>query len=430
MSPAVTLAVVAGCVVLQALFAACEIALVAADDLKVRAEAQRGLPQARALETLLEQRGRMLALTLTCTNLATVTAAVVLTAWLHRLGPRLLYLAPFVLAPLTLLLGEVVPKLAALGRPLALIRAMGPVLRALGLVLAPVLIAETSLSTRLRRLWGVAPELRGAFLTREDLAFLIRRDGTPVRGTVAAHDAILPVERSMIGRLFRFARTEARKAMVPLIRVEAVSQTETLAAAVDVARKGRFSRLPVFHGRVVNIVGVVHLFDLLEAPDLSRPVAELVRPVSYFSESEPLNQILLAFKRTGESLGVVVDEYGGASGIITVEDLLEEIVGELADEHTEPEDLVKILDARTLRLAARCAVAELNERFGLRLPEGDEYATIGGLMVERLGHIPKTGEQLAVVGVTLTVVRSDARAVRELLLLADRPLRLEHAVRR
>jgi len=127
---------------------------------------------------------------------------------------------------------------------------------------------------------------------------------------------------------------------------------------------------------------------------------------------------------------VVVDEYGGAAGIITMEDLLEEVVGEIEDEHDVREELARATGPRTLLVAGQAEVANLNERFGLRLPEEDEYATIGGLVVERLGHIPKPGEQLNSGDVTITVVRSDARAVREVVLHLDRPLRPEIMRRR
>ena len=213
--------------------------------------------------------------------------------------------------------------------------------------------------------------------------------------------------------------------MVPLVRVDAVPTTFSQAETIETVRREGFSRLPVFEGKILNIVGVVHVFDLLESPDLGRPVSEIMRPVSYFAESTPLDEILLALQRTGENMAVVVDEYGAAAGIITVEDLLEEVVGEIEDEYDVREELARIIDSRTVAVSARATLVDLNERFGLRLPEGEEYATIGGLVVEHLGHIPKPGEQLSVADVTIRVTRSDARAVRDLLLVLDRPLRPE-----
>jgi putative hemolysin len=427
----ILLATVVACVILQAFFAASEIALVAADNLKVRAERERGDRHAKALGGLLERRDRVVALMLTGNNFATVTAAVVLTSFLHEISPRTSYLAPFILAPISLLLGESIPKMLALRAPLSLARVATRPLRLLATLAAPVLVAETLLSRLLRRTVGVPPEAESVFLSREDLAMLVRRrpiDSTA--GSIRDSDAILPAEQQMISRIFRFTRAEARKAMVPLVRVEAVPEETTLAGAIELVRREGFTRVPVFHERIFDIVGVVHAFDLLEAPDLSRSVTEVMRPVSYFPESTPLDEILIALQRTRETLAVVVDEYGGASGILTMEDLLEEVVGDIEDEHDVREELARVAGPRTLVVSAQAGVSDLNDRFGLRLPEDDGYATIGGLVVERLGHIPKPGEQLKAGDVMITVARSDERAVREVVLHLDRPLLPDHARRR
>jgi CBS domain containing-hemolysin-like protein len=422
------LAVTAACLIVQAFFAASEIALVAADALKVRAERERGDPTAQVLGRLLERRDRIVALILTGANVATVVAATVLTSLIHGIDPAKTWLAPFILAPLVLLLGETAPKMIALRAPIRFARLAARPLAVLAAILAPVLAAETTLSRMIRRMAGVAPDADSVFLSREDLAMLVQR--TPVAAPIEAADSINPAEQQMISRIFRFTRAEARKAMVPLVRVEALPEETTIAGAIELVRREGFTRIPVFHKRIVDIVGVLHAFDLLEAPDLSRGVTEMMRPVSYFPEATPLDEILLALQRTRESLAVVVDEYGGASGIITMEDLLEEVVGEIEDEHDELEELARVTGSHTLQVAARAEVANLNERFGLKLPEEGEYATIGGLVVERLGHIPKPGEQVKAGQLTITVVRSDARAVREVVLKLDRPLRAEVPRRR
>jgi len=422
------IAAIAACLVVQAFFAASEIAMVVTDESKLDAANQRDKRDSPLLLTLLRRRERVLALTLTGANLATVIAASVLTTFLHQFGPDTSYLAPFVLAPLTLLIGESLPKLLTFRHPISFARVAARPLRVLEAAFWPLLEAETVVSRWLRRLAGVPAEMQSVFITREDLALIIRSLGDQPQPPI--DDAILPAERQMISRIFRFKNADARQAMVPLVRVEAVALETTLAEAAEIARRTGFSRIPVFEKRIVNIVGVLHVFDLLEAPELSRPVKEVMRQVVYFAESTPLDEILVTFQRTGQNLAVIVDEYGGAAGILTLEDLLEEIVGEIEEEHGAGEELVRVISPRALSASARAPVAELNERFGLRLPESSEYATIGGLVVERLGHIPRTGEQLKAGEATLTVVRADARAVREILITPARALDAERARRR
>ena len=349
----------AACIAMQAFFSASEIAVISADEIKVRAEFARGAESARLLAGLLARRDRLLAAILTSNTLVTASEAALLTTFLHALGRGHDFLAPFILAPLTLVLAESVPKLVALKHPLGFARFAARPLNLISIALEPLLAAETWLSRGLRRLAGVSPDVASVFLTREDLTLLVRREGA-----VPAADAILPAERQMISRIFRFTHSEARKVMVPLVRVEAVPQDLSLAGAIEVVRREGFSRLPVFDQRIVDIVGVVHVFDLLEAPNLSRPVGELMRPVSYFAEATPVDEILIAMQRTGESLAVVVDEYGGAAGIITVEDLLEEIVGEIEDEYDVAEELTRVVGPRALAVAGRTPVAESTSASG------------------------------------------------------------------
>ncbi|MGB8412256.1 MAG: hemolysin family protein [Candidatus Binatus sp.] len=428
MTMAVLIVALVGCLVVQAFFAASEIALVSADDLKVRAGSEGGHERSRMLGELLGNRDRLLALTLTGTNLATVVAAVLLTSFLHQIRPHLVYLAPFILTPITLVLGEWIPKLLTLGNPHAFALFAARPLRLLATVLAPLLGAETVLSRLLRRLAGVPADAGSVFLSREDLARLMRR--RPGDPSEQPPDAILPAEQLMISRIFRFSQADARKAMVPLVGVDAVPEETSLAAVIETVRREGFSRIPVFRRRITDIVGVVHVFDLLQAPDLSRPVSDVMRPVSYFPESMPLDEVLVAMQRTGENLAVIVDEYGGSAGILTLEDLIEEIVGNIEDEHDLGEELAKIVSPRVLSVIGRAPIAELNEHFGLKLSEADEYATIGGLVVERLGHIPKPGEKLIEGDLTITVTRSDARAVRELMLTLAHAIRPELLKRR
>ena len=428
MTMTVLIVALVGCLVVQAFFAASEIAVVSADDLKVRAGSEGGHERSRMLGELLGNRDRLLALTLTGTNLATVVAAVLLTSFLPQIRPHLVYLAPFILTPITLVLGEWIPKLLTLGNPHAFALFATRPLRLLATVLAPLLGAETVLSRLLRRLAGVPADAGSVFLSREDLARLMRR--RPGDASEQPPDAILPAEQLMISRIFRFSQADARKAMVPLIGVDAVPEETPLAAVIETVRREGFSRIPVFRRRITDIVGVVHVFDLLQAPDLSRPVSDVMRPVSYFPESMPLDEVLVAMQRTGENLAVIVDEYGGSAGILTLEDLIEEIVGDIEDEHDLGEELAKIVSPRVLSVIGRAPIAELNERFGLKLSEADEYATIGGLVIERLGHIPKPGEKLIERELTITVTRSDARAVRELMLTLAHPIRPELLKRR
>jgi CBS domain containing-hemolysin-like protein len=426
MSPLAFTSALLACLGCEAFFAASEMALVACDEIKAKAESERGDRRSQRLTKLLQRRDQVVALTLTVANLATITASTLTTAYLHHVNAQLDLLAPFLLAPVVLLFGEALPKYFTLRHPLRFAKFGALVLWPLLLVLMPLIWFATALSRALRRLAGVPAQAGSVFLSREDLTRLVQREGY---NRQVESDAILPVERSMISRLFRFSRLEARQAMVPLVRVEAVSQDASLAEAIEIVRREGFSRLPVFERQIVNIVGVIHVFDLLQAVDLSQPVGAVMRTVSYVSEASPLRDILALLQRTGDNLAAVVDEHGGASGIITMEDLLEEIVGEIEDEYDVREEHIRVLNSRQIAVTGRAQITELNERLGLRLPESDDYTTIAGLVIERLGHIPQAGEQLKLGGMTISVALSDARTVQELVLNLSQPLRGEQVRR-
>jgi CBS domain containing-hemolysin-like protein len=185
-------------------------------------------------------------------------------------------------------------------------------------------------------------------------------------------------------------------------------------AALEVADK-QHTRIPIYRSRVDDIVGIVHAFDLLRRGRENRNVlvSEIARPPTFVPESKLAVDLLVELQGTGNQMAVVVDEYGGATGIISVEDILEEIVGEIEDEYdTGPSPLLREAPG-VWRVKARTTVERVNEELGVDLPEDEEYESIGGLILEHLKRIPRTGESLTLGTVTLTVLSGDARAIDE-----------------
>jgi putative hemolysin len=255
-----------------------------------------------------------------------------------------------------------------------------------------------------------AAGLLGRTAPRASLAALRRLGGwtatRPVRGPLDVSEA------GLVARIVRFASKTARDALVPLVDVCAVPDTASVGDALALVRERGFSRLPVFHERVFNVLGLVSSLDLLGVPDPRRPVRDVMREALFVPESKPLPELLTTLQAEGRNLAVVVDEYGGAVGLVTVEDLVEEIVGEIEDEYDVPRDLYRRIAPGVYLLSARAPVTEVNERFGWNLPQG-EYETIGGLVLERLGRVPKPGDGLPVGRVRIEVARASARAVLE-----------------
>jgi CBS domain containing-hemolysin-like protein len=218
----------------------------------------------------------------------------------------------------------------------------------------------------------------------------------------------------VIRRIFQFREKRVREVMVPLIHIFAVRDDAPIAEAMSLVMREKFSRLPVFQERMYNIVGIVHSFDLLGETRTSEPVKRIMRPPLYVPENKLAHLQLRLMQRRGLNMAVVVDEHGGTVGIVTVEDLLEEIVGEIEDEYDQREVLYEALGDGRVRVEGAMEIHRLNELFPWGLPVG-EYETIAGLVLTRLGRIPRAGERLRLPGLVLEVSRADARAVREVI---------------
>ncbi len=224
----------------------------------------------------------------------------------------------------------------------------------------------------------------------------------------------------VIQRIFQFQETRVYEVMVPLIHIYALRDDAPIEEAIALAAREKISRMPVFQQRMYNIVGIVHAFDLLGETRLAEPVRTIMHPPLYVPENRPAHQQLRLMQRRGINMAVVVDEHGGTVGIVTVEDLLEEVVGEIEDEYDEREVLYQPLADGDVQVEGGMEIVRLNEIFPWRLPEGD-YETIAGLVVTRLGRIPRAGVRLRLPNVTIEVTRADARAVRQVIVRPTAP---------
>jgi CBS domain containing-hemolysin-like protein len=181
---------------------------------------------------------------------------------------------------------------------------------------------------------------------------------------------------------------------------------------VGLAQKTGYSRIPVYSGKAYNIIGIVHAFDLLTAQKKAQTLEDIMRPAKYVPHSAPVDEIFKQMKTEGNSIAVVVDEYGGAIGIITIEDILEEIVGEIYDEYDKQERLFTKIGKNEYLVNARMELDEFNEHLNLQLPK-DDYETIAGFLLKYMERIPKTGDKFQLENVTFIIKKADKRSIKE-----------------
>jgi CBS domain containing-hemolysin-like protein len=248
-----------------------------------------------------------------------------------------------------------------------------------------------------------------AFVTRDELALLIESEPTTDKPEISAD------EREMIANVFELSEYKVGELMVPLSEVTALPEDTNIAeAALEVADK-QHSRMPIYRSRVDDVVGIVHVFDILQAASgkgsPARTVADLAHPPIYVPETMRASDMLVQLQTERQHLAIVVDEYGGAVGIVTIEDLLEIIVGEIEDESDTEPSPIKLERPGVWRVGARTTVARLNAELEMGLPESESYETIAGLLIEKFRRIPDRGESLTIAGFVVEVVDATDRAI-------------------
>jgi putative hemolysin len=418
---------------LEAIFVSAEIALVTIRRTRIDQLAEEGDRSARRVKKLIAQPGRFLAVTqigLTFLGfLASAYAAVNLTMSLESVfagsglpilatsaGALALIIVTLILSLFTIVFGELVPKSLALAHTEQFALRLSGFIVVLLRVLGPLVAALTAVTTSVSRLLGAGDQSQGVMST-EELKILVERGGE--QGILEAE------EEQMIHAVIELGDQRVHEVMVPRIAMISLASTSSMEQAIDVVIDGGHSRIPVYEESIDEIVGILYAKDLL--PFLKGSVEErpslrsILRTPVFVPESMSVDDLLHEFQRRKVHIAIVLDEYGGTAGLATIEDLLEEIVGEIQDEYDVEEPLIVRLSDDEARIDGRADVDDLADLFdtNLGLEDADEYDTVGGLIYHRIGGVPKPGDQVVVDGLTLTVETTDGRRVGKVLVVRD-----------
>jgi putative hemolysin len=415
---------------LEGVFVAAEIALVTMRRTRIDQLVDEGDRAAERVKTLVAQPGRFLAVTqigLTFLGfLASAYAAVNLTVSLeHALQPFIgdsaaalsLIIVTLLLSLFTIVFGELVPKSLALAHTEQFALRLSGFVVVLLRVLGPLVAALTTVTKAVARMLGAGEQSQGVMSTQE-LSLLVERGGE--QGILEAE------EEQMIQAVIELGDQRVHEVMVPRIAMISLPAGATLEEAIDTLIDEGHSRVPVYEETIDEIVGILYAKDLL--PFLKGSAAErpalrsILRTPVFVPESMSVDDLLHEFQRRKVHLAIVLDEYGGTAGLVTIEDLLEEIVGEIQDEYDVEEPLIVRLSDDEARVDGRADVDDLEDLFDAKfgLEDADEYDTVGGLIYHRIGGVPKPGDQVFVDGLTLTVETTDGRRVGKVLAVRTR----------
>ena len=417
--------------VFEGFFVAAEIALVSIRRSRVEQLAEDGSQGAKRVRRLLDEPGRFLAvcqLGLTFIGFfASAYAAVslsdqlttLLVSWGMDQGTAsgiALLIVTILLSLFTIIFAELVPKTLALAHAERFAITLSLPIDFLGRALRPVIAFLTWVTSGIVRLFG-AEVSSDAQITAEELRLIVERGGE--QGILEAE------EEQMINAVIELGDQRIHEVMVPRIHMITLTADATLDDAIDKVIEEGHSRIPVYEGTIDEIVGILYAKDLL--PFLKGSVDErpslrsILRTPVFVPESMTVDDLLHELQRRKVHLAVVLDEYGGTAGLVTIEDLLEEIVGEIQDEYDEEEPLIVKISDDEARIDGRAAIDDLEELFDtdLGLDDEDQYDTLGGLIYHRIGGVPKPGDRVQVDGLTLTVETTDGKRVGKVLAVRE-----------
>jgi CBS domain containing-hemolysin-like protein len=385
---------------LKGFFSGSEIALVNSDKLKIHHKANQGHRGAKLVLKLFQTPDVLLGTTLVGTNISTIV----------QLGD--LY-AVLLFTPLFLILGEIVPKSVYQQKSNEIAPVIVFPLQVFSILFYPVVFVFSRIARLCARLAGGGKSEQNVFITREQMRMVV---------DMAERGANVDVfDRARIKRAIRFAETSVGEAMIPVAEMTAINRNRDTRSAITLVRRRGYNRLPVYSRNTSNIVGIVTLttWDLMNPELPERPLEDLIKPAHYVSPYQMIDELLPVLRNRDDHMAIVVDEFGSAVGMITIEDILEEVVGEIDVGYDFEEYLPRrkrifeMLDEETYLMDARLPISEVNEVLGATLPAVESH-TIGGLMMARMRHIPGEGEFIVESGFRFTVTEATDRAVVKL----------------
>lgn len=428
-SPFPEILVLIGLTLLEAFFVAAEIALVSIRRSRVDQLVDEGSRGARRVRRLLDDPGRFLAVSqlgLTFIGFfASAYAALSLVDGLKRVLQQAsvpedtaalvaLITVTVILALFTIVFAELVPKTLALANPERYALALSRPIDFLARLLGPVVVMLTWLTRNITRILGSEVSSEAA-ITAEELRLIVERGGE--QGVLEAE------EEHMINAVIELGGRRVHEVMVPRVSIVGIRADATFEDAIDIVIEGGHSRIPVYENSFDEVVGILYAKDLLpylKTDAAPRPaLRKLLRAPVLVPESMTIDDLLHELQRRKVHIAIVLDEYGGTAGIVTIEDLLEEIVGEIQDEYDVEEPMVVRLSENEARFDGRADVDELRELFDIQLDleDEEEYDTIGGLLYHRMSGVPAPGDTIDVDGLRLTVETTDGRRVGKVLVV-------------
>ena len=393
--------------VLSALFSSSETALTTVNRIRIRTLAGQGDKRAMTLLAVLQNPEKMLSVILIGNNVVNLYASsLATTVTLSLFGSKLVGVATGILTLAVLVFGEVAPKtMASRNAEQIALRAAGPV-KCLMWLFTPLVFVVNNLARLVMKLFGADRPGKRELMTAEELRTIVQ---------VGHEDGVIEnSERKIIDNVFDFGDRSARDIMIPRIDMTCIDVEAGYDELMEVVREEKYTRIPVYKESADTIVGILNIKDLLfRAQDKPFRIAELMRKPLFTYEQKKTSELMVEMRKNYTNLAIVLDEYGVTAGMVTMEDILEEIVGEIRDEYDRDEEKsIRRIAPNTYLIEGNVKIDDVNEVLQLHLASED-YESIGGYVLEQLEHFPKEGECVTKGGISFTVTRMEQTRIAE-----------------
>lgn len=401
---------------LSAFFSSAETALTTVNKIRIRSLAEDGNKRAKTVLKITDDSGKMLSAILIGNNIVNLSAASLTTSLAYSFGGSMVAIASGILTVLILLFGEITPKTMATihAEKMALIYA--PIISIFMKVMTPVIFIINGLSIGVLFLLRVDPNAKNDLMTETELRTIV---------DVSHEDGVIESdEREMIYNVFDLGDAKAKDVMVPRVHVTFADVNSTYEELLDIFHEDKFTRLPIFEDTTDNVVGTINMKDLLLYDNTKEfHIRDILREAYFTYEYKSISELLVEMRQASFNIAIVLDEYGETAGLITLEDILEEIVGEIHDEYDEnEEDFVQEVTEREYIIEGSMNLDDLNDRLDLDL-NSEEYDSLGGFIIERLDRLPEAGDSIVTEeGIRMVVEKLDKNRIEKVHVYLPEPV--------
>lgn len=392
---------------LSAFFSSAETALTTVNRIRIRSLADDGSKRAKTVLKITDNSGKMLSAILIGNNIVNVAAASITTSLAYSLGGSAVAIANAVITIAILLFGEITPKTTATihAEKLALIYA--PIISIFMKIMTPVIFIINGLSNAVLLLLRIDPNAKNQTMTENELRTIV---------DVSHEDGVIESdEKEMIYNVFDLGDAKAKDVMVPRVHVTFADVNTTYEELIEIFREDKFTRLPIFEDSTDNVIGTINMKDLLLFDNTKEfHIRDILREAYFTYEYKNISELLVEMREASFNIAIVLDEYGDTAGLITLEDILEEIVGEIHDEYDEKEDeLVQKISDREYIIEGSMHLDDVNDHLDTEL-DSEDYDSLGGFIIEHLDRLPVAGDEVITEdGIRLIVEKLDKNRIEK-----------------